>query len=295
MTAHLVHHACALPDQRGRSLSLWDCQELARQVVSEGVVASISAETVRRRLAGHGLKPWRFHYWLTTQQPRDAAFAAIVEELCALYTRPLAPGEVVLCVDEKTSIQPRPRAHPTRSPRAKTPAAVEHEYRRDGALHLFAAFDTRTGHVYGQGHRRKRAAEFVAFLRFLDEHLDAAARVHLVLDNLRTHKTKAVQAWLAEHPRFVLHFTPVHCSWLNQVDQWFAFLTRKRLRVADFAALDDLHLKLRRFVSEWNTQAHPFRWTERSFAKILAKCAAATAAGNPVTPTTPTQDVPFTA
>jgi transposase len=167
--------------------------------------------------------------------------------------------------------------------------------RRDGALNLFAAFDTRTGIVYGQCHRRKRAAEFIAFLRFLDEHLDAAVtRAHLVLDNLRTHKTKAVQAWLADHPRFVLHFTPVHCSWLNQVEQWFALLTRKRLRLADFASLDDLHLKLRRFITAWNEQAHPFRWTEASFAKVLAKCTAVTGDDHRAI-AEPTADVPLAA
>jgi len=271
VTAAAVQRACALPDQAGRSLALWDCRELARQLVADGVVAAISAETVRRRLDRLDLKPWRYHYWLTPKAPREAAFYAAVEELCDLYTRPLAPDERVLSVDEKTSLQPRPRIHPTRPPRAKAPALVEHEYRRDGALNLFAAFDTRRGQVYGQCHRRKRAAEFVAFLTDLDGRLDPAiARVHLVLDNLRTHKTKAVQAWLAAHPRFLLHFTPVHCSWLNQVEQWFGLLQRKRLRTAAFASRDDLEHKLLRFIAEWNEHAHPFRWTTASFAKVLA-------------------------
>jgi transposase len=271
VTAAAVQLACALPDRVGRSLSLWDCHELARHLVSDGVVATISAETVRRLLDRLDLKPWRFHYWLTPKAPRDAAFYAIVEALCDLYTRPVAPDEVVLSVDEKTSLQPRPRLHPTRPPQAKAPALVEHEYRRDGALNLFAAFDTRSGHVYGQGHRRKRAAEFVAFLAYLDGQLDPAiTRVHLVLDNLRAHKTKAVQAWLAAHPRFLLHFTPVHCSWLNQVEQWFGLLQRKRLRIADFASWADLDRKLRQFIAEWNAHAHPFRWTTASFAKVLA-------------------------
>lgn len=285
MTAHLVQSACALPDQRGRSLSLWDCQELARHVVAAGVVDRISAETVRRRLAAHALKPWRFHDWLTPTQPRDGAFAPIVQELCDLYPRPLTSAGVVLGVDEKTSIQPRPRA--------KTPAAVERAgagveggEEVEGAVPPILVLD-------GQCHRRKRAAEFIAFLRFLDEHLDVAVtQVHLVRDNLRTHKT---QAWLAAHPRFVLHFTPVHCSWLNQVEQWFALLTRKRLRLAAFASLDDLHLKLRRFISEWNTQAHPFRWTTASFAKVLANCAAATTSDDHVPTAVPPADVPIAA
>jgi transposase len=271
VTAELVQRACTLPEQAGRSLSVWDCQELARQMVAEGVVSAISAETVRRILDRLELKPWRVHYWLTPKRPRDAAFYTTVEALGDLYTRVLAPGEVVLSVDEKTSLQPRPRAHPTRPARGKRPVQIEHEYRRDGATHLFAAFDTRSGRVYGQCHRRKRAAEFLAFLAHLDTQLaPEITRIHLVLDNLRTHKTAEVWAWLAAHPRFELHFTPVHCSWLNQVEQWFGILQRKRLRIAALASLADLEARLDQFIAEWNAHAHPFRWTTASFAKVLA-------------------------
>jgi transposase len=260
-----------LPTPADRSLSVWDCQELARQLVADGVVPVISAETVRRRLGRLALKPWRYHYWLTPKRPRDAAFYATVKRLCDLYTRRLAPGEVVLSVDEKTSLQPRPRHHPTRPAQPKRPVQVEHEYHRDGATHLFAAFDTRRGRVAGQCHRRKRAAEFLAFLAHLEAQFGPEiTRIHLVLDNLRTHKTAEVQTWLAAHPRFELHFTPVHCSWLNQVEQWFGILQRKRLRIADFASLTDLEAKLDQFIVEWNGHAHPFRWTTASFTKVLA-------------------------
>jgi DDE superfamily endonuclease len=264
--------ACTLPDELGRSLAAWDCAELARQLVADGVVARVSRETVRRILRAHALKPWRFHLWLHPRVPREAAFFACVAALCLLLTRPLAPDEVVLAVDEKTSLQPRIRAAPTRPARGARPVQVEHEYRRDGALHLFAAFDTRSGRVLGQCHRRKRAAEFLAFLAHLDgQHGPEITRIHLLLDNVATHKTKAVQTWLAAHPRFVCHFTPVHCSWLNPVEQWFGLLQRKRLRYASFASLDDLHLKLRRFIAQWNEQAHPFAWTSTSVAKVMAK------------------------
>jgi hypothetical protein len=277
VTAELVQRACTLPTQAGRALSVWDCRELARQLVADGIVSTISAETVRRRLGRLALKPWRVHYWLTPKRPRDAAFYTTVKRLCDLYTRVLAPGEVVLSVDEKTSLQPRPRAHPTRPARAKAPVLVEHEYRRDGACHLFAAFDTRSGHVSGQCRRRKRAAEFLAFLAELDAQFGPEiTRIHLVLDNLRTHKTADVQTWLAAHPRFEVHFTPVHCSWLNQVEQWFGILQRKRLRIADFATLAALEEELLAFVTEWNVHAHPFRWTTASFAKVLANQPAAT-------------------
>ena len=113
--------------------------------MDEGVVESISADTVGRILNNHRLKPWRHHLWLSPKVPRDAAFAAQVREICDLYTRVLAAHEVVLCVDEKTSLQPRTRKAPTRPALPGQPVRVEHEYERKGALNLFAAFDTRTG------------------------------------------------------------------------------------------------------------------------------------------------------
>src|SRR5215472_3797189 len=110
---YVVKIACERPDELGRSLSQWDCTEIVRQLVRDGVVSSISAETVRRILLSHRLKPWRQKMWLSPKVPRDAAFASLVQEICDLYTRPLRSDEVVLCVDEKTSLQPRPRKSPT--------------------------------------------------------------------------------------------------------------------------------------------------------------------------------------
>jgi transposase len=150
---------------------------------------------------------------------------------------------------------------------------VEHEYGRCGALNLFAAFDTRTGKVYGMTAERKRQVEFIAFLEQLDREIPATIKtVHVVLDNLRMHKGKQVQAWLAKHPRFVLHHPPVHCSWMNQVEQWFSILQRKRLRIADFADKAALAERLQAFITEWNQVAHPFRWSTKSVAKVMAKC-----------------------
>jgi transposase len=265
--------ACERPDKLGRSLSQWDCRELADQLVRDGVVASISADTVRRILDNHQLKPWRHHLWLSPAVPRDADFAARVQEISDLYTRELAPHEVVLCVDEKTNLQPRPRKAPTKAAAPGQPVRVEHEYGRCGALNLFAAFDTRSGKVYGRTAERKRQEEFIALL----EQLDAAfgpeiTAVHVVLDNLRMHKGKKVQAWLAEHPRFVFHHPPVHCSWMNQVEQWFSILQRKRLAIVDFASKAELAEKLQQFITQWNERAHPFNWTKKSVAKVMAKC-----------------------
>jgi transposase len=280
VAVHLTKLACERPDLVGRSLSQWDCPELARQLIASGVVESISASTVGRILASHKLKPWRHHMWLSPKAPRDTEFYARVREIIDLYTRPLEPHEVVLCVDEKTSLQPRPRLHATRpAQHGSRPNLVEHEYRRAGALQLFAAFDTRTGHVYGRTFDRKRQREFIAFLEHLNAEVPAAVTtIHLVLDNVSTHHGKQVQTWLAEHGRFRLHFTPVHCSWMNQVEQWFSILQRKRFRIADFQNKADLAAKVDQFITEWNTQAHPFNWSTKSVTKVMADAPMALAA-----------------
>jgi transposase len=270
---YVVKLACERPDVVGRSLSQWDSAELARQLVRDDVVAAISPQTVQRILEHHKLKPWRHHLWLSPQVPRDAAFAAQVHEIVTLYTRPLGVWERVLCVDEKTSLQPRTRKAPTLAAQPGRPVRVEHEYARKGALNLFAGFDTRTGTVYATTAERKRQVEFIAFLEQVDrENGPAITTIHVILDNLRMHKGKKVQAWLAKHPRFVFHFPPVHCSWMNQVEQWFSILQRKRLQIADFADKKHLAERLMAFVAEWNEHAHPFRWSTKSVAKVMAKC-----------------------
>jgi len=270
---YVVKLACERPDVVGRSLAQWDSVELARQLVHDGVVDQISPQTVQRILAHHKLKPWRHHLWLSPKVPRDAAFAAQVQELVTLYTRPLGVWERVLCVDEKTSLQPRTRQAPTLAAQPGQPVRVEHEYARKGALNLFAGFDTRTGTVYATTAERKRQAEFIAFLEHVDREMAPdITRIHVVLDNLRMHKGKQVQAWLTKHPRFVFVFPPVHCSWMNQVEQWFSILQRKRLRIADFADKQHLAERLMAFVAEWNEHAHPFQWSTKSVAKVMAKC-----------------------
>jgi len=257
----------------GRSLSQWDSKEIARQLVRDGVVENISQESVRKILQHHRLKPWRQKMWLSAKVPRDAAFAKQVQQICDLYTQKLAENEIVLCVDEMTSLQPRPRKSPTLPSRPNRPNRVEHEYSRCGALNLFAGFDTRTGKVYGSTAERKRQEEFIVFLEQLDRAIPAAkTTIHVVLDNLRMHKGKKVQAWLEKHPRFKFVHPPVHCSWMNQVEQWFGILKRKRLRIIDFSSKQELSERLSAFIKEWNEIAHPFNWSTKSVAKIMSKC-----------------------
>jgi len=269
--------ACELPDDERRSLSLWTCGEIAHTLTRDGIVDSISADTVYRMLGSSKLKPWRVHHWLSSNVERDEAFRATVEAIRDLYTRELGLDERVFSLDEKTSIQPRPRKAPTKPARpGNQPVKLEAQYSRMGALHLLAAFDTRSGEVIGICRRRKRQAEVIELLDEIDRRTPISVRtIWIVCDNVSTHHGKAVQAWLKTHPRFRMQFTPVHCSWMNQVEQWFSIIQRKRLRVADFDDLADLERGVLDFIAEWNERAHPFAWKHSSFDKVLAKVAPA--------------------
>jgi transposase len=120
--------------------------------------------------------------------------------------------------------------------------------------------------------RRKRQVEYLALLDHLDQVISTSiTTIHLLADNVSVHHGKLVQQWLVAHPRFVAHFTPVHCSWMNPVEQWFGILRRKRLRSPNFPDLPALQRAIHQFIAEWNEIAHPFRWTPSSFDKILAK------------------------
>ena len=269
----LVKRACELPDKLGRSLSVWMCGELARTLRIDGVVESISPQSVQRILESHKLKPWRVHHWLSSQVPRDEAFYAQVTTIRDLYTRTLKAHERVLCLDEKTSLQPRTRTTPSKPAQCdNVPVRLEHEYVRKGAVNLFAAFDTRTGEVAGVLRQRKRQVEFLELLEKIDAMTPPRiTRIHLVCDNVNIHHGKIARAWLTAHPRFRMHFTPVHCSWMNQVEQWFSILQRKRFLAPNFADLADLNRKVLQFIEAWNLEAHPFKWTSASFDKVLAK------------------------
>jgi len=205
-----------------------------------------------------------------------------VRAVAELLTRPLARWEVVLSLDEMTSLQPRPRRVGTRPAQPGRPQQVEHEYRRVGATNLFAALDTRTGQVYGRTFRRKRQLEYLDLLNHLDRTLPATiTTIHLLSDNVSVHHGKQVQRWLAAHPRFQAHFTPVHCSWINPVEQWFGILRRKRLRSPNFPNVAALSEAILRFMEQWNETARPFRWTPASLDRFLARIEAALAAATP--------------
>jgi len=269
---HVVRLACERPDLLGRSLSPWDGPELARQLIAAGIVANISAATVRRMLAAPQLNPWRQPVWLSPQPPRDAAFYATVSELLALDTRPRGPDALVWSVDETTSLQPRPRQHPPQSAQPKhVPTRYEHEDQRAGALNRLAAFDTRSGKVDGQGYERKRQREGLACLEPWEAEMDERLRtIPLVCDHVSTHPGQAGRPWLAKQARVVLPCTPVHGAWLNHVAHWCSSLPRTRVRMVEFESKDHLRAQLDQFIKEGNQPAHPFNGSTKSVAKIMA-------------------------
>jgi len=166
----------------------------------------------------------------------------------------------VLCVDEKSGIQALDRSAPVLPMMPGMPERRTHDYVRSGTTTLFAALDVASGQVIGSLHRRHRALEFRKFLTKIDTEVPDELDVHLVCDNLSTHKTPAIMRWLDAHPRFHLHFTPTSSSWLNQVERWFGLLTDKQLRRGAHKSLPALEKDIRTWVITWNENPRPFVW-----------------------------------
>ncbi len=275
---HVVEFACERPDRVGRSLSRLPIalNWLATSKLRERFAA------FRPKLSGASCVLTNSNRGDTTCGSRRKFPATqVLPSSCGPWLTCIldpSPPMNSSCVWTRRPIDPpRPRLAPTLPARSGQYIRLEHEYKRAGALHLFAAFDRRTGKVYAYTGRRKRQEEFIALLKHLDREVPpAVTRIYLVLDNASIHKGRRTQAWLTAHPRFVCFFLPVHCSWMNQVEQWFSILQRKRLRILDFSDLDRLAERLMTFVAEWNVHAHPFNWSTKSAVKVMAKCEAQT-------------------
>ena len=168
---------------------------------------------------------------------------------------------LVLSVDEKTAIPARSRRHPTKPVEPGRPERQEFEYRRHGTACLMAALNVHTGEVIATDAARNNSVNFIAFLEEIDAQVPKRLKIHLVLDNGSSHVSKATKAWLEQHPRFVVHHTPKHASWLNQVELFFSILSRRLLKRGEFDSRDDLVAKVMAFIREHNRTARPFRWT----------------------------------
>jgi transposase len=216
-----------------------------------------------------GLQPHRVEHWKLSKDP---LFVEKVRDVVGLYLDP-PERAIVLCVDEKSQIQALDRTQPILPMLPGTPERATHDYKRSGTSTLFAALEIATGKVIGSLHQRHRAIEFKQFLQTLDREVPADLEVHLVLDNYATHKTPAIQRWLAAHPRFVLHFTPTGASWLNLVERWFAELTNRKLKRGVHRSVRQLNADIRDWIETWNDDPRPFAWTKTAdeiFASIQA-------------------------
>jgi transposase len=229
----------------------WSTRSMAREV-------GLTQSAVHRIWKAFGLQPHRRESWKLSKDP---LFVAKVRDVVGLYLDP-PERAVVLCVDEKSQIQALDRSAPILPMLPGTPERATHDYRRAGTSSLYAALDIATGKVIGSLHSRHRAIEFRKFLQTLDRQVPAELDVHLVLDNSSTHKTPAIQRWLAAHPRFVVHFTPTSSSWPNLVERWFAELTTKKLRRGAHRSVRQLNTDIRAWIETWNDDPRPFIWTK---------------------------------
>jgi transposase len=235
----------------------WTHAAIAAQVAGT-VSAPISPSQVGRILADLDLKPHKVTGWLTRRDTPD--FWERVTDICGLYRDPPS-GAIVLSIDEKTAIQARERRYPSQPAAPGRTARREFEYRRHGTASIVAALDVATGQTLIETIQRNNAATFTAFLDRLDPLLPRDKDIHVVLDNGSSHTAKHTKKWLAAHPRWHVHWTPPHASWLNQVELVFSALTRAALRHGDFTSRDDLIAKMDTWMIQRNEHARPFRWT----------------------------------
>jgi transposase len=236
----------------------WTGRELAK-------AARVSLRSVQRILEAHQLVPHRIR---TFKLSKDPEFAEKLREIVGLYVDPPAHA-VVLSVDEKSQIQALDRTQPGLPMKKGRAGTMTHDYKRHGTTTLFAALNVLDGTVIGRNMQRHRHQEFIRFLNTVEAQVPARKAIHAVVDNYATHKHPKVQKWLARHPRWMFHFTPISASWLNAVEGFFAKLTRRRLKRGVFRSVADLQVAINRFVEETNAQPKPFIWTANP-KRILA-------------------------
>lgn len=263
--AAVVALACQLPAATGVPLARWSGPELAAELVAQGLASSISPSSVLRILAEHPLKPWQYQSWI---HPRDPGFAAKATVILDLYQgyyqgKRLAPGDRIISVDAKPSIQARKRCHPTSPARPGQPVRVEHEYERQGALALLAALDVGTGQVFAA---TPATTGIVPFMDLMAQVMNAkpyasAPRVFVIAGNGSDHRGKKAACRLrAAWPNTIMIHTPVHASWLNQIEIFFSIVQKKVVSPNDFASTSQLAATLLAFTDRYNQTARPFNW-----------------------------------
>jgi len=270
--------ACELPSRSEVPLARFTIPELHREVLARGIVAEISGVTLWRWLSADALQPWRHRSWIF---PRDAKFAEKAGRVLDLYARTwdgsaLGSDEYVVSADEKPRLQARRRKHPTLAPGPARPMRVEHEYFRTGALTYLAAWDGHHAKLVGRCEPKTTigAVDRLVEQVMTTEPYRSARRVFWIADNCSSHRgEKAVGRFRAQWPTLTLVHTPVHASWLNQVEIYFSIVQRKVVTPNDFTSLRELEDRLLAFQSRYEQTAKPFQWafTREDLADLLAK------------------------
>lgn len=241
-----------------RGATHWSTRLMAKKL-------GLSQSSVSRIWRAFGLKPHRSESFVLSKDP---LLVEKVRDIVGLYLSPPA-NALVLCVDEKSQIQALSRSQPILP---LQPGQIERrtpDYFRHGTTSLFAALNIASGKVIGRCFAKHRSQEFRRFLDLVEQSIPVDAEVHLVLDNYATHKTAIIQRWLAKRPRFHLHFTPTHASWLNQVERWFGLLTQRQIKRGSHQNVGALIYAIEEFISVTNQNPQPMTWT-KSADEILA-------------------------
>ncbi len=234
------------------------------RMVAKAVNISLSA--VQRIWEVNRLQPHRLR---TFKKSNDPAFAAKVEDIVGLYMNPPAHA-VVVSIDEKSQIQALDRTQPGLPLKPGRCGTMTHDYKRHGTTTLFAALNILDGSVIGRCMPKHTHQEFIKFLGAVERAVPAGKIIHAIADNYATHKHPKVIEWLADHPRWVLHFTPTSASWINAVEGFFSVISRRRIRRGVFTSVSDLQGAIRTYIREHNRAPKPFAWTKPA-ETILAK------------------------
>ena len=251
-------------DSRPEGATHWSTRSMAE-------ATGISKSTVHRVWTTFGLQP---HRQTSFKLSTDPFFVEKVRDIVGLYLSP-PQHAVVLCVDEKSQCQALERSQPMLPMNLGYVEGVTHDYVRHGTTTLFAALDIANGQVITDCKTRHRHQEFLSFLRLIDKNVPPELDVYVILDNYATHKHPRVKAWLANHERFHMHFTPTYSSWLNQVERWFGLITERAIRRGSFSSVKELVAKIESFVAAWNKNSVPFAWhatADSIFAKLARLC-----------------------
>jgi len=270
--------ACELPAQRDLPFSRFSINDLREHVIENKIVESIGSTTLWEWLHEDGIRPWTHRSWIF---PRDPEFEAKAARVVDLYARvwegkPLRSSDLVLSADEKTSIQARNRIHPRTPPGPHRASCVEHEYERMGAVAYFAALDVHRAKVFGLCEATTGIEPFGKLVESVmgQEPYRSAERVFWIVDNGSSHRGAAASERLRhDWPNLILVHTPIHASWLNQIEIYFSILQRKVLTPNDFHSLEQLQQTILAFQERYSTRATPFAWrfTRNDLHRLLAK------------------------